>query len=154
MQEQIVETWQIHARITLYLLDAVAPEALGGVATSKGRSVAAQFAHIHNVRLMWLAAAAPDLVGGLVKIEKEPPPDKLTLHTSLMASGAGIEQLLHRALDSGGRIKGFKPHAVAFLGYLIAHESYHHGEIGVALTQSGHPLDRKTAYGMWEWGTR
>ena len=39
-------------------------------------------------------------------------------------------------------------------GYLIAHESYHHGEIGVALAQLGHPLDKKAAFGMWEWGVR
>ncbi|MDQ6694251.1 MAG: hypothetical protein M3014_07495 [Chloroflexota bacterium] len=55
---------------------------------------------------------------------------------------------------SGGKIKGFKPHAVAFLGYMIAHESYHHGEIGLLLGQMGHPLDKKVAYGLWKWGVR
>ncbi len=28
------------------------------------------------------------------------------------------------------------------------------GEIGVELTQIGYPLDKKTGYGMWEWGIR
>jgi hypothetical protein len=28
------------------------------------------------------------------------------------------------------------------------------GDLGGALAQSGHPLDRKTACGMWEWGVR
>lgn len=26
--------------------------------------------------------------------------------------------------------------------------------IGIILAQSGHPLEKKIAYGMWEWGTR
>jgi uncharacterized damage-inducible protein DinB len=50
--------------------------------------------------------------------------------------------------------KGFKPHPVAFVGYLIAHESYHQGDVGVRLTASGHRLGNKVAYGMWEWGVR
>jgi hypothetical protein len=41
-----------------------------------------------------------------------------------------------------------------FNDYLVAHESYHHGEIGIILTLSGQPLDMKTAFGMWEWGIR
>ena len=67
MEEQIIETWSIHNRINLYLLEAISDEALPNVWASKGRSVGEQFAHIHNVRLMWLQAAAPDLLGGLKK---------------------------------------------------------------------------------------
>jgi hypothetical protein len=51
LAEQLVETWAIHGRIVLYVLDAIPDEALAGVsATGKGRSVGAQFAHLHNVR--------------------------------------------------------------------------------------------------------
>ena len=55
---------------------------------------------------------------------------------------------------AGGKIKGFKPHLVTFLGYLISQESYHRGEIGIILKQAGHPLDDKISYGLWEWGVR
>lgn len=154
MQDQLIETWQIHNRINLYLLDGIPPEAMDGVSASKGRNIAEQFAHIHNVRLMWLEAAAPDLIGNLQKIEKKPLPDKTMLDQSLEASSTAIEALLKRGIEAGGKIKGFKPHVFAFLGYLISHESYHRGEIGIILTQSGHPLDKKIAYGLWEWGVR
>jgi uncharacterized damage-inducible protein DinB len=53
-----------------------------------------------------------------------------------------------------GKIKGFKPHAAAFLGYLISHESHHRGQIALSLKQAGKPLDKKIAYGLWEWGVR
>jgi uncharacterized damage-inducible protein DinB len=153
MEEQLLDTWNIHNRVNLYVLDAIAPEALGGVSTSRGRSTGEQFAHIHNVRLMWLKSAAPELLEGLEKIERDQAGDKELLQRSLDASGRAIEVLLRQGLEKG-RIKGFQPHAAAFLGYLISHESYHRGEIGIILTQSGHPLDKKVAYGMWEWGLR
>jgi uncharacterized damage-inducible protein DinB len=154
MEEQLLETWNIHNRVNLYLLEAVEPEALGGVSASKGRNVAEEFAHLHNVRLMWLKAAAPELLEGLTKIEKEQAGDKELLGRSLEASGRAIETLLRKSFQAGGKIKGFKPHAVAFMGYLISHESHHRGEIGLILNQSGRPLSKKTDFGMWEWGVR
>jgi|SRR5436190_8119660 len=154
MITQLVDTWNIHNRINLYILDAIPDEALTGVSTSKGRSVAEEFAHIHNVRLMWLQSASPELMAGLAKIEKAQAANKALLARSLGESGHAIAELLGKAIEAGGKVKGFKPHATAFMGYLISHESYHLGEIGIILAQSGHPLDKKVAYGMWEWGVR
>jgi uncharacterized damage-inducible protein DinB len=154
METQLTETWNIHNRINLYLLDGVKDEALGDTSASKGRSVAEAFAHLHNVRLMWLKASAPELLEGLEKIEKETPLDRKLLKNSLEASGKAIESLLKKSAAAGGKVKGFKPHVGAFLGYLISHESHHRGQITLALKQSGHPVDKKIAYGIWEWGSR
>jgi uncharacterized damage-inducible protein DinB len=152
--DQVLETWHIHARINLYLLDSIAPPALLTYSASKGRSVGEQFAHIHNVRLMWLKAAAPELLKGLAKIENPQAKDKQLLQKSLAASAQAIATLLGQSLATGGKIKGFKPHAIAFLGYLISHESHHRGQIMLALKQAGHPVDKKIQYGIWEWGVR
>ena len=76
MDKQLLETWQIHDRINVYLLEAVDSASLDSHSASKGRSVGEQFAHIHNVRLMWLKSAAPDLLKGLAKIENEQANDK------------------------------------------------------------------------------
>jgi uncharacterized damage-inducible protein DinB len=154
MPDPLVETWAIHNRINLYLLDAIADEALGATLNGKGRSVSDLFAHIHNVRLMWLKAAAPDLLEGLEKLETRTVVARDRLRSSLEASGAAVGTLLERAVAAGGKVKGFKPHASAFLGYLISHESHHRGQVGWALKHSGHPLDQKTAFGLWEWGVR
>ena len=151
---QLVETWQIHDRVNLYLLDAIDAASLNSLSPSKGRSVGEQFAHIHNVRLMWLKSAAPDLLKGLAKVESDRANDKKLLRKSLLDSGKAIGSLLETSLEAGGKVKGFKPHAAAFLGYLISHESHHRGQIALRLKQAGKPLDKKTAYGIWEWGVR
>jgi uncharacterized damage-inducible protein DinB len=154
VEDQLAETWAIHNRINLYMLDAVADDALDATAAPKCRTVYDLFAHIHNVRLMWLKAAAPKLLAGLEKLETKTVGDKAKLRAALEASGQAIEQVLRDASQAGGKVKGFKPHATAFLGYLISHESHHRGQAGWALKISGHPLNQKTAFGLWEWGVR
>lgn len=153
-EKQLLETWAIHNRINLYFLDATPPAALDSVSASKGRKVGEQFAHMHNVRLMWLKAAAPELLKGLSKIENEQAGDARMLRKSLTTSGEAISSLLSKSAQSGGKVKGFKPHVFGFLGYLISHESHHRGQIALTLKQAGHPLDKKTLFGIWEWGVR
>ncbi|HEY0510461.1 MAG TPA: DinB family protein [Thermoanaerobaculia bacterium] len=152
MEEPLVETWTIHNRINLYLLEAVPAEALGSTLAPKHRSIGQIFAHVHNVRLMWLKAATPDLLEGVAKLEGIA--DKATLAGALEASGRSIEALLRKSLAAGGKIKGFKPHATAFVGYLISHESHHRSQVVWTLKNTGHPLDQKISYGLWEWGVR
>src|SRR5438046_2340343 len=151
---QYLESWEIHNRINLYLLDNIDVAHLNSTLSSKGRNVGEQFAHIHNVRLMWLKAAASALLKGLTKLEKENALDKKLLRKSLSDSSVAIRTLLEQSLAQGGKVKGFKPHAAAFLGYLISHESHHRGQIALALKQSGATLDKKIQYGIWEWGVR
>jgi len=145
------ETWHISQRLNEFLIDAIKEEYFSDTPVSKGRTVGEQLAHLHNVRLMWLKVAAPDLFASQQKLEKDGISKKSVL-AELKRSADAIGVLLETSIPTG-RIKGFKPHAQAFLGYLIAHEAHHRGQILLALKQNGHLPDKKTLYGLWEWGS-
>lgn len=158
MTEQIsnslLETWSIHNRIHLYLLEAVPDADLSARLPEVGRNVHALFAHIHNVRLMWLKAAGPDLLSGVEKLDAKPQANREQIKAAFVSSGDAIYELISRSLADGGKVKGFKPHAAGFLGYLISHESHHRGQIEWALRFAGRPLPDNISYGLWEWGVR
>jgi uncharacterized damage-inducible protein DinB len=149
----LLDTWAISHRMNEFLLSGIKQEHLADLPSAKGRSVGAQFAHIHNVRLMWIKASAPDLLPLSSKIDTEQPITKKILLDAFEKSTGQISELLKRGFETG-RIKGFKPHPEAFLGYIISHESHHRGQIIMNLKENKHLPDKKILYGLWEWGTR
>jgi len=146
----VLRAWDINDEINRYLLDSIddgiwRADPPGG----KGRTIAAIFAHINNVRGMWLKAAGAPQV-----------PEKLEwractrdeTRTALTATGTACRSLIERALSEGGRVKSFKPDALSFLGYLISHDSHHRGQITMLARQLGHAISQQAMFGMWEWG--
>lgn len=154
MSSELTETWEINGRIVLYLLENIRDEWLTDSSASKGRNVGEQFAHLHNVRMMWLKSSSPDLIDDLKKFEKDQRLNKDILRESLGRSARAVSELVERSVRSGGRIKGFKPHTTGFVGYIISHESHHRGQIMLALKQSGRKIEKSVGFGLWEWGTR
>jgi uncharacterized damage-inducible protein DinB len=151
--DALLHAFDINDRINLYLLDNLPADAWRAEPPDgKGREIATIVAHIHNVRIMWLKASAK---GSII-------PDQLDRHTLTPAQAKkGLEQsrmalsaVIKTALESDGRIKGFKPDVAAFFAYLIAHDAHHRGQIAMLARQVGHPLPQKTMFGMWEWGAR
>jgi len=118
--------------------------------TGKGRSIAAIACHIHNVRLMWLSAAEAKMPPKLD--EKTASRDEVM--RALTRSADGVRRLIDKGLaDPAGKVPNFKPDVVLFVGYLIAHDSHHRGQIAMLVRQLGYPLPAKVNFGLWEWGT-
>jgi uncharacterized damage-inducible protein DinB len=149
----LVNAFAINDRINQYMIDNLPATAWRAEPPEgKGREIAAIVAHIHNVRVMWLKAAAK---GSKI-------PEQLDRHTvtpgqakkRLDQSRDALVAVLRSALESDGRVKGFNPDVAAFFGYLIAHDAHHRGQIAMLARQVGHPLPQKAMFGMWEWGSR
>jgi uncharacterized damage-inducible protein DinB len=146
----VVRSFTIHNRIHLYLIEALDEQAWSAAPPGgKGRTIAALFAHIHSVRLMWLKAAKQALPGALEKEASRSEAKK-----ALMASAKAIEEWVLPALEGDGRIPNFKPDGWAFVVYLVAHEAHHRGQVMLLARQAGFPVEKKASFGMWEWGVR
>lgn len=148
----LLNAFHTNDRINHYLIENLSPEAWRGkLPADKGRTIAAIVAHMHNVRVMWLKVA---------KSENIPEPLDRAKVTSeqaknaLEASQKALAVLIRRALEGNGKIKNFRPDVAGFVGYLIAHDAHHRGQIAMLARQLGHPLPQKAMFGMWEWGSR
>jgi uncharacterized damage-inducible protein DinB len=151
LAREILATWKRHQQILLLLLQRIPEKHLGAIPLdAKGRDVARQFAHLNRTRLGWLSFHATGERPQLPKSAKGERPKKKELRAALQASGRQVEQLLAKALRKEARVRMFGKSAVRWMGYLIAHESHHRGQILLALKQSGFKLDEKvTIQGLW-----
>jgi uncharacterized damage-inducible protein DinB len=153
LPDALLNAFAINDRINRFMLESLPIEAWRAEPPEgKGRSVAAIAAHMHNVRVMWLKAAAKES-----KIPEQIDKSKVTVKQAVAAleeSCNALSSVLKAAIESDGRIKGFKPDAVAFFGYLVAHDAHHRGQIAQLARQVGYPLPQKAMFGMWEWGSR
>lgn len=156
LDEQLLDSWDLHNHMLWLLFDAIQPEAFAGKPVGmSGRSVGQIFAHIHGIRLAWIEPADATLAEGLIKIPTKTKAEreaitKDQLRPVLEASQQAIRTLLENSLERG-KIKGMKPHLIGSFSYFIAHEWYHIGEIGMTLTLSGHKLDDETSWAIWSW---
>ena len=152
-KKSLLESFGVNEKANQLLISNISDEAWQADSpTGKGRSIAYVAAHIHHVRLMWLSAADKT-----AKVPAKLEPGNATrdqVLTALKTSATAIEKLLQKALeDPAGKVPNFRPDVVSFVGYLIAHDAHHRGQIAMMARQVGHPVPPKVTFGLWEWGT-
>ena len=82
----LVETWRANLAANDLILNALGPEELASRYSPRTRTVASQFAHLHNVRIYHLEKRAKDLSNGLVKFESKISPNRAQLKKAFKAS--------------------------------------------------------------------
>ena len=148
----LLNAFNTNNRINQYLIDNLPSAAWKArPASGKGRTIAAIVAHMHNVRVMWLKAAKADEIPAQLNRSTVTPTQAMR---ALERSRQALSMIIIRALAGNGKIRGFHPDVAGFLGYLIAHDAHHRGQITMLARELGHPLPQKAMFGMWEWGAR
>jgi uncharacterized damage-inducible protein DinB len=144
-------------RINQMLIENLDPGAWKAKPAGKGRTIAAIFTHMHNVRCKWIRLTAPHLKvpGQLNRTHCTPKQAR----AGLAESAARCGEMLAEALGGGGRVQKFhrdgwaKPWPVGpeMLCYMIAHEAHHRGQVCMLAHQMGFPLPKEVGYGIWNW---
>jgi uncharacterized damage-inducible protein DinB len=155
----LVESYAVNERMNQIVLEHLDPAAWRAkLPGSKGRTIAAIFAHVHNIRRKWLRLSAPHL--------KLPAPLHRASCTQKQARAALLEsaerccEMLAEALSPPqSRVKTFRrdgwarpwPSGAAMFAYMISHDAHHRGQIGMLAHQLGFPLPAEAANGTWAW---
>ena len=145
-------------QLIIELLDPAAWRAQPPRTKGGGRTIAARFAQMHNVRLKWLKGSAPHL--------KCPPPlnpHRCTMNQAASAhhkSSAQCLQMLTDALSAAPNrhvTKFYRDSWMptwraggAMFSYMFAHEAHHRGQILMLAHQLGHRVLHKSPH-IWQW---
>jgi uncharacterized damage-inducible protein DinB len=153
----LVETYAVNERMNQVLLNHLHPRLWhakppGG----KGRTIAAIFAHVHNIRRKFLRLSALHM-----KLPRQLNRTRCSMHeakTALAESARRCEEMLRGALLSGS-IRAFRrdgwarawPPGAAMVVYMIVHEAHHRGQVCMLAHQFGAPLPARVGGGLWNW---
>ncbi len=158
-RQALLETYAVNDRMNQVLLEHLDPRAWrakppGG----KGRTIAAIFAHVHNVRCKWLRLSAPHLKLP-ARLDRVRCTQKQA-SAALAESVARCSEMLAEALAGpDGRVREFRrdgwarpwPVGPAMFAYMVSHDAHHRGQVGMLAHQLGFPLPIKAAAGIWNW---
>jgi uncharacterized damage-inducible protein DinB len=158
-RESLLETYAVNDRINQLILEQLDPRAWRAKPPGRGaRTIAAIFAHMHNIRRKWLRLSAPHL-----KLPAQLDRSRCTqqqARTAFAESAELCSVMLTEAFGKpGSRVKQFLrdgwarpwPAGGAMFAYMLAHEAHHRGQVCMLAHQMGFRLPTKAAYGMWMW---
>jgi uncharacterized damage-inducible protein DinB len=153
-----VQIFAANERMNQMLIEHLDPAAWRAKPPGKGRTIAAIFTHVHNVRTKWVRLTAPHL-----KVPEQLNRTRCTpkqARAGLAESAARCAEMLGEALGGGGgRVEKFHrdgwakpwPAGPEMLCYMISHEAHHRGQVFMLAHQLGFPLPKEVGYGIWNW---
>jgi uncharacterized damage-inducible protein DinB len=151
----LVESYAVNERMNQLILEHLDPAAWRAqLPGSKGRTIAAIFTHVHNIRRKWLRLSAPRI--NLPTILNRATATQKQTQAALLESAARCSEMLEGALlESPNHIEAFhrdgwaKPWPAG--PSMLTHDAHHRGQVSMLAHQLGYPLPPKAAEGMWGW---
>jgi uncharacterized damage-inducible protein DinB len=150
----MAEAYAVNDRMNQLVIENLDPRAWRArPPNGNGRTIAAIFSHVHNIRRKWLRLSVPHL-----KLPAQLNRTRCTpkqVRAALAESAARCSQML----ASQDRLKKFLrdgwarpwPPGLAMFAYMISHDAHHRGQVCMLAGQLGFPLPGKAAYGIWIW---
>jgi uncharacterized damage-inducible protein DinB len=154
----MAEAYTVNDRMNQLILEHLDPRAWrakppGG----RGRTIAAIFSHVHNIRRKWLRLSARHLKLPLQLDRARCTPKQV--QAALAESAARCSEMLAGLANSRRRMAMFRrdgwaqpwPAGTAMFAYMITHDAHHRGQICWLAREVGYPLPHKAGYTMWNW---
>jgi len=145
----ILEAWKKNCEVNYLLLDGIPAKAMADQYTPRTRTVAAQFAHVHNVRIYQLKHRAPKRLGSLETFDRGAQPTGAQLKKALKVSDKAVASMLAE-FEAAGKVRGWRGSPVSYLGYFLAHEGHHRALTLVCLRFGGTKMPDSIKYGIWD----
>jgi uncharacterized damage-inducible protein DinB len=139
--DALLDSWDRSNTILVNLLRSIPQEAFEFRPTSTSPTIAALFAHIHYVRLVFVDEDAPECAMPVPEHEWLDRIDRDEMASFLNSSARTVRHAVLQKLTAGDAMNLHYDHPVLFLQHMIWHEGYHHGQIKLALKMGGHGLD-------------
>ena len=136
----LLDSWDRNNMILINLLRALPDGALDARPTATSPSIGALFAHIHSVRLIFVAEDAPESATPVPDVEWRNERDPERIAQWLAESAHTVREAVARRLQAGRAMEVHYDHPILLLQHMIWHEGYHHGQIKLALKLIGHAL--------------
>ncbi len=155
----LVESYAVNDRMNQLVLEHLNPDAWRAQLSGRsGRTIAAIFSHVHNIRRKWLRLSAPHLQ--LPASLDRSRCSQEQAQSALAESAARCCEMIAEALLEGeARTEEFhrdgwaRPWRAggAMVAYMISHDAHHRGQACMLAHQLGFALPARAAHGMWNW---
>jgi uncharacterized damage-inducible protein DinB len=162
-RETLIDTWRTSNRVTVFLIEQVPTELwTSPIPGAPRRTIRMLAGHLHNARCMWIRTLGRELGVRVPRDVDRRRVSRRELTTALERSSRGIIRLLALGCEHGGSI----PPASTYvwrnlpldvghvLGYFVAHEAHHRGQIVLVARVLGHRLSAAATAGLWQWTKR
>jgi uncharacterized damage-inducible protein DinB len=155
----MAEAYAVNDRMNQIILEHLDPRAWqADPPGQKGRTIAAIFAHVHNIRRKWLRASAPHLKlpAPLHRARCTPKQTQAALAESaaqccdMLGDSLANPQSRIKKFVRDGWARAWAPGAAMF-AYMLTHDAHHRGQVCWIAREVGYPLPQKVKYGIWNW---
>jgi uncharacterized damage-inducible protein DinB len=163
LRDSIFDTWRTNNRLTVFLVEHLSPGLwIAAVPGAPRRTIRMIAGHLHNARCMWIKTLGQELGIPVPRSVDRRQVGRPELVQALHRSSRGILRLLSLGCERGGAIptastyiwRNLPLDVAHVLGYFVAHEAHHRGQIVLVARALGDRLPAAVTDGLWQWTKR